>query len=353
MLVAFACFVAATGCGGGGGKGGSATVVVVNPTPQPTATVAVPTPKPTETTAPTPTATAVVNASEPGCLFAAAVGPFGIGQSDKDVLSAEQVHRYVDLAKPDAKGIRFFGATNGIENGYCYAKSQGFDPVIAGVFVNSDPVTVADQLDGLQQVIGCVDYVVVGSNAITEQNVLIDTLLDYACQAKHIALRAGSDALVTIGERWDVYLTFQTQIKQARVDGVRCIDVAFPYRHPFYDSDRPDVASAVDRVASALADVDGAFDIPVFIGETGWPGAPDEDILAQKLDARATLDNQREFWQRVLNRPSLKNKVVGYQINDEEWLCGFESHLCKFGFYYSNLSSKWQVQEAFKGNCTN
>ncbi|MEK9175647.1 MAG: hypothetical protein AAB795_03610 [Patescibacteria group bacterium] len=307
----------------------------------------------TRTDTPTTTSTDTPTPLVQGCLWAVAVGPYGIGQSDQDILSEEQVHHYVDLALPYTKGIRFFGTRGGLQYGPPYAKQIGLNPVISGVFVNNDSATVADQLLGLHDVARDSNYVVVGNKAVGEQGVAMDQLLDYACQAKEIVLAENSNAMVTIGEGWDVYLAHQTQIKNTVTsNGYPCIDVVFGYRQPFYDADRPNVESMVDRVVEAYQNLDGAYDISVYIGETGMPGAPDKDIASQSLDPRATLENQKLFWQLVLNNPVLREKIVGYQVNDEEWLCGFEAHLCKFGFYYSNLSTKWQVAETFSGDCT-
>ena len=300
-----------------------------------------PTATKTHTPTGTPTPTFV---PEPNCLLAAALGPFAPGQSDQNTLSREQVHQYVDLVPSVAYGVRFFGTTNGLEHGPCYAKEIGLSSFV-GVFVNDDPEIVANQLAGLRGVAKCADVVVVGSNAKTYQGVSIEQLLDYACEAKSIVQEEGSNALVTIGERWDVYLSEQHLIKSSG-----CVDIVFGYSHPFYDADAPNVSEAVDRVVNAYNHLDGAYNMPVYIGETGWPGAPEHDIQSQGLDPRASLENQRLFYQMVLNRPELSGKVVGYQTNDEEWLCGFEKHLCKFGYYYSNLAPKWQVQEALLCN---
>ncbi len=296
-------------------------------------------PTPTFTATPTPTPTFV-----PGCLLAAAVGPYGPGQSDVDILSQTQVQQYVDLGAPYARGIRFFGTVNGLEYGPCYAKQVGFHPVIVGLNITLDNAQNESQLAGLRDVATCADMVVVGSNAVTFHGVPLTNLLSYTDRARTVLSDAHVVVPVTIGERWDTYLDNRVLIAPK-------VDFIFAYRQPFYDWDTPDVMNSVLRVADAYQQLQNVFAKEVYIGETGWPGAPDADILSQGLDVRATLDNQRLFYQLILNTPSLDGRVVGYQINDEEWQCGFESHLCKFGFYYSNRVQKWQTAEAFRGDC--
>ncbi len=290
----------------------------------------------------TPTFTPVLN---PGCLMAAAVGPYGINQRpDNTTISEAQAHQYVDLALPVAYGLRTFGLTLGLEHMVPYAKQIGLT-TYAGVFLNSEEAQNWSQIDGLRLVARSVDTAIVGNRAVSNHDVDLASNLWWADRARDALISEGSHAPVTIAEDWE-FVRDNIWVIEQHVD-LTCI-----MRHPFYDHDSPDPYQAVDRVVQALAEVQSVASKEVKVCETGWPGAPDADIISQGLDPRASLANQKLFYQLLLNRPELNGKVIGYQVNDEEWQCGFvDRHLCKFGYYYSNLAAKSEVMSAFTGSC--
>jgi exo-beta-1,3-glucanase (GH17 family) len=276
--------------------------------------------------------------------MAAAVGPYAPGQRGGDPISEAQARQYVDLALPVAYAIRTYGLTNGLELVIPIAKERGF-ATYAGAFINSEDAQNWSQLDGLRLVADSVDVAIVGNHAVTNHDVDLAGNLWWADRARDTLVSEGSNAPVTISEDWR-FVRDNVTVIEPHVDFL-CI-----MYQPFYDTDNPDPYQAVDRVVNVLNEVQGVATKDVKVCEAGWPGAPDADIISQGLDPRASLANQKLFYQLLLNRPELNGKVIGYQINDEEWQCGFvERHLCKFGYYYSNLVPKSEVMEAFTGSC--
>lgn len=231
--------------------------------------------------------------------------PYEEGQNPGDQISAEQIHRRMQIIQPYTKWIRSFSCTEGNELIPGIAKEYGIKTLV-GAWLGKDPEINQREVEGLINLIeeGHVDVAAVGNEVMYRGDLSKGKLLSHIHQVKEAV--SGTPVGYV-----DAYYEFSDHPEIADA-----CDIILSNCYPYWEGCHCDYSLPYmkDMYNQALKAGKGK---KVIITETGWP--------SQGTGIRAAEPSEENF--------------MKYFINTQKWS---EEEGIEI-FYFSSFDESWKV----------
>ena len=247
------------------------------------------------------------------------------GQNPRDVITAEQIRRRLEVVRPYTKWIRTFSCTNGHELIPEIAKEMGLKTMV-GAWISGDLEQNEQEVQSLIQLInkGVVDIAAAGNEVLYRGELPEEAVCEYVWQIKQ---SAGAVPVTYV----DAYYEFINRPKL-----VEACDVIPINCYPFWEG------SSIEHAALYLQEMyrktkEAAQGKPIIIAETGWPskGAPVDEAVPSE-------DNYiRYFLEAQLWAAHLQVDCFHFSSFDESWKIHAEG-------WAGTSWGIWDVQENLK-----
>ena len=208
------------------------------------------------------------------------------GQTPLDSsLSISEAQIAADLSALSAQFacVRTYSVSQGLDVVPRLAQKLGMQ-VILGIWIgrndidNQKEIAIGAQL--AQQYPTTIRALIMGNEVLLRREQTPKRLREYLQQIKHLT----PVMPISYADSWDFWLRYQHELKDV---------VTFATVHilPFWDDDTVAVDKAADYVGATYRRIQAELhDLPVLIGETGWPS-----YGRQRQDAESSLLNQARF----------------------------------------------------------
>lgn len=232
--------------------------------------------------------------------------PYVEGQATGDILSAEQIHRRMEIIMPHTEWIRSFSCTEGNELIPRIAHEKGLKTMV-GAWISADKERNEAEINALVKLAkdGLVDIAAVGNEVLLRNELSEQEIIGYIKRVKAL-LPAG----IPVGYV-DAYYQFLE-----RPALVNACDIIPINCYPFWEGADSGHALLFLQQMYALAKEAGNGK-KVIVAETGWPSA------GQNVEAA---------------QPSAEN-AMKYFINAQDWAKANGIEM----FYFSSFDESWKV----------
>lgn len=232
--------------------------------------------------------------------------PYVEGQATGDILSAEQIHRRMEIIMPHTEWIRSFSCTEGNELIPRIAHEKGLKTMV-GAWISADKERNEAEINALVKLAkdGLVDIAAVGNEVLLRNELSEQEIIGYIERVKAL-LPEG----IPVGYV-DAYYQFLE-----RPALVNACDVIPINCYPFWEGADSGHALLFLQQMYALAKEAGNGK-KVIVAETGWPSA------GQNVEAA---------------QPSAEN-AMKYFINAQDWAKANGIEM----FYFSSFDESWKV----------
>lgn len=225
------------------------------------------------------------------------------GQNPRDVITAEQIRRRLEVVRPYTKWIRTFSCTNGHELISEIAKEMGFKTMV-GAWISGDLEQNEEEVQSLMQLVkkGVVDIAAVGNEVLYRGELSEEAVREYIGRVKQSA----GAVPVTYVDAYYEFINRPALVEACDIIPINC--------YPFWEG------SSIDHAALYLQEMYRqtkavAKGKRIIVAETGWPskGAPVEDAVPSE-------DNYiRYFLEAQLWAAHLKVDCFHFSSFDESW----------------------------------
>lgn len=251
--------------------------------------------------------TAILNDGIHGLCFS----PYVEGQETGDILSADQIHRRLDVITPHTKWIRSFSCTEGNELIPEIAHQKGLK-TLTGAWISDDKARNEKEIQSLIALAkaGFVDMAAIGNEVLHRAEISEQELIQYIKR-----VREALPDSIPVGYV-DAYYQFLD-----RPALVNACDVILTNCYPFWEgADNTYALSYLNRMLELTRQA--APGKKVIITETGWPDIGDnvEAAEASRLNA------------------------MKYFITVQEWAKNNNIEL----FYFSSFDESWKTKQEGK-----
>lgn len=247
------------------------------------------------------------------------------GQKPGDIISAEQVHRRIQILKPYTKWIRSFSCIEGNEHIPRLAHQNGMQTLV-GAWLGDDLELNEKEIEGLIMLAkeGCVDVAGVGNEVMYRGDLTEDQLINYINRVK--------EALPNIPVGYvDAYYEFSHRPRITEV-----CDVILTNCYPYWEGCpiEHSLNHMISMFNSAKAAGQGKR---VIITETGWPSQG-----GFLKGAIASNENAIRYFVETMNWCKQNDIEIFYFSSfDESWKVGPEGEV---GAYWG----LWDKNEKLK-----
>lgn len=247
------------------------------------------------------------------------------GQKPGDIISAEQVHRRIQILKPYTKWIRSFSCIEGNEHIPRLAHQNGMQTLV-GAWLGDDLELNEKEIEGLIMLAkeGCVDIAAVGNEVMYRGDLTEDQLINYINRVK--------EALPNIPVGYvDAYYEFSHRPRITEV-----CDVILTNCYPYWEGCpiEHSLNHMISMFNSAKAAGQGKR---VIITETGWPSQG-----GFLKGAIASNENAIRYFVQTMNWCKQNDIEIFYFSSfDESWKVGPEGEV---GAYWG----LWDKNEKLK-----
>jgi len=280
--------------------------------------------------------------------------PYVDGQGPGTVITTAQIGQRLRLVVDYTGHIRGWGSRNGLEYIPHVAAEYGIGAAQCA-YLDLNPADNETEKANLiaAAVRGNVHWAIVGNESLVSGKVNEEQLVAHLDDVRDGLDQAGLAGIpVTTAEAYGSWANTHDGLFQRDASGglvhaevLRHVDLLFVHLYPFHEGTSID--TAVSKLAAMYAEVvaavnEVALDLPVVIGETGWPSAGHAN-----LDAVPSLANEERYFREVTAWADCAGvPVFWFEGFDENWkpngYAGVEKH---WGLHYANGDPKFVVPE--------
>jgi exo-beta-1,3-glucanase (GH17 family) len=287
-------------------------------------------------------------------LFGLGFSPYVDGQGPGTAVTASQIDQRLSPVADYTRYIRDWGSRNGLE--FIPDVAAGYEIGVAQCAYLDQNATdnEAEKANLVAAAIrGNVRWAIVGNEALVNGKASEAQLITHLDDVRGALDQAGLAHIpVTTAEPYGSWANTHGGLFQRDASGnlvhaavLRQLDVLFVNIYPFHEGSSID--SAAGKLSAMYAEVVAAVneivpDLPVIIGETGWPSAG-----LVNISAVPSLSNEERYFRDVTAwADSTDVPVFWFEGFDENWKAdGYAEVEKHWGLHYANGEPKFAIPE--------